>query len=274
MSAQFRSVVIMLCVMVGQSGSLLAQSSWSWVSPGARKAVTLEFLNPDFKNESFSFPSSAIFLTGRFPFSRGSVMVELPVAMTDATFFDESRSETMFGNPYIGLEVSSSPRLAFELGLRVPVASDTKPLAAGVGAASDADRLEAFVSDLLPISVKLRYRSKNAENVVFGFRVGPTLWVFTDDVGGFRDEGEILMDYGAHVGYEAGTLSVVGGVSGRWNLTSGSGFSDSSFHQVAATVNLNLGQARPGVHLRIPLDEDLRDTYNFVLGLQLGLVLQ
>jgi len=265
--------VIIASLILFLPPSLSAQSIW--VNQGQGKVIAIEFLKPNFDGEDNStFATSAIFLSGRFPISSEMIFVaELPFSHIGSKDFDES--ESSIGNPYIGVEIRKEGKPFFtELGLRPPLAPDDKDGAQSVGVVTDFDRAEAFGNKVFTITGKGNYYRKAASNMVVRLRVGPTLFLDTGN-GNFVGETELLLDYNAQVGYEGAQISLLGGFTGRLVVTQeDSDFGERTIHQLGAAASLNLGTVRPGIHVRLPLDNDLKDTIDFVYGLNLGIHLE
>jgi len=259
--------------------SLSAQPIWLEQTSG--NSIAIEVLKPNFKgDDDFTFISSALFLSGRFSLGGNLIFVgEVPLAhanlddikivdpSTGETIFElDFESETIIGNPYVGLQFHKPGSNIFtEIGGRIPVTPDDKFSASSIGASADFDRLEAFASDLLAITGKINYHNKNASNLVIRLRGGPTVWIPTDE-----GDTELLLDYSAQVGYEGQQVSVIGGLTGRLIVTEEDlDFGERTFHHLGASASLNLGTVSLGIHFRIPIDEDLSDSIDSVLGLNL-----
>jgi len=249
---------------------LLAQPIWLGLDN--KNFIAVEALKPNFDGDSglsgFSFPSAGYFISGRFSVGKTLTFVgELPIAHAgiDEEFFNES--ETTIGNPYLGLEFRRPGANTFiEFGGRLPTAPDDKFLAPLVGLASDLDRLEGFVPDLLAVTGKINYIKKNDSNVQFRLRGGPTAWIPTSGGG----DTEFLLDYGAMVGFEGSQISIIGGVTGRGILSEDGSFGERTFHQLTIAVMVDLGAIIPGIQLRFPLDDDLQGSIDNVIGLNLA----
>ena len=60
------------------------------------------------------------------------------------------------------------------------------------------------------------------------------------------------------------------GLTGRWHATAdGGSFVDNSMHRAGVSADVRVGGVRPGVSLRVPLDEDMRAVVNSTVGLYL-----
>ena len=257
-------------LLAGVAPSLSAQSIW--VSQHTGKAVALEMLKPSFDgDDETSLTTVVVFGSLRMPVGSTLVVVgELPFAHYGEQDLDDS--DNTIGNPYVGVEIRSPGSPVFgEIGIRAPLASEDNT-AAFVGWLADIHRWEAFVPNFLPISGAINYRFRGATGFVTRLRAGPNLWIATEEWG--DDDLELLATYSAQVGYEASQFSMLGGLTGKAILSEEDiNFGERTFHEVGAVVTLALGRVHPGVHVRLPLDEDMVDTLDYVFGVNLSIEL-
>lgn len=252
------------------SNGLFAQPIW--LDRSQDKTISLEILKPDFEGDDrTTFATTAWFLSGRFTGrDRISWAYEIPFAHygIDSEFGEESKDA--LGNPYLGMEVHSKPfPFVGEFGFRLPLAPESFDDAAMLGYYTDfVDRAEAFVPDALPISGIVNYLKKEPSGFFSRVRGGMAAWIAIGD----RDESEWFLLYSAQVGYESPQGDLVAGISGRW-LLSGEDldFGEATVHQLGLAAGVAWGTIQPGISLRVPLDEDLRDILDFVFGLTLGI---
>jgi len=261
--------------------SLPAQSIW--LDRRHDKAIDLEVLIPDFKNDdggtiTRSNSGLVIFSSLRLPLSEKVHFVgELPFAhgrseIKSSRFnLDESTSESAIGNPYLGLEMrGQNPAFFGEIGVRLPLASEDDDLSMSTGLFTDVDRLEAFFPKILSITGMANVHHVDKSGFAIRLRGGPSLLINTDK-DEFEDASELFIGYSAQLGYESEPVSVIGGFTGRASLTEEDvDYSERSVHQLGFAASFGLGTVRPGVHLRLPVDEDMKDTMDFVLGFHLG----
>ena len=153
------------------------------------------------------------------------------------------------------------------MGLRLPLTSEKKSNARGVGILADFDRMEAFSIKLLPLQMSLNVARRDASGLVMRLRGGPDLWISTDS----KTEGdktEFWMHYSAQLGYEGELLNLLAGVTGRlWVTGEDLTLGERSFHQLGINAGVNLGRFRPGLHIRIPIDKDLSELIENVIGI-------
>lgn len=160
-----------------------AQSFWLAQSQSDENSITVEFAKPNFeKIFDVTTLTSLWFVSGRFAVGKNIVIVgELPLAYGKIDV-DGADSETVIGNPYGGIEVRKAGSNLFgELGVRLPITADDKPVASFVGTNGDLDRLEAFVPDLFGIVGRVNYQGIHASNVLIRLRVGPAVLTNADN---------------------------------------------------------------------------------------------
>jgi hypothetical protein len=102
-------------------------------------------------------------------------------------------------------------------------------------------------------------------------RFVPSVWIKSGDA--FLDESEFFFGYGGTVRYEGDEVRMGGGLTGRWNVTSeGGDFGGNSVHQLDLEADFLRGSVRPGVQLKLPLDNDLTRVVDTVWGLSLTIL--
>jgi hypothetical protein len=258
----------------------LPVSAWGqsiWVGQGTDRVAALEVLKPDFDapEANTTLLTSAVFGSVRLVVGEYVVMTaEVPFAHYGDADFDGD-SESAIGNPYLGLamRIPNTAEFLVEVGIRAPLAPDEKLGATLTGIFTDIYRMEAFVTDVVPIDAAINYRYRSASGLVTRLRSGGALWLAV----GERDESEFLLAYSGQVGYESSRLSVLGGLTGRAVVTEGElDFGESTAHEFGGTVAIALGNVYPGAHFRLPLDETLfgsGDVLDFVFGLNVSVEL-
>lgn len=263
----FPAAVLAVLAVATPTAGLTAQSVWTHTDAPA--SVELELLRPDFSDElDFSFGTSAGFITARFPL-KGSWGVAADLPFSRASWDDVAgpESSSLVGNPYLGLEWAASPRLTTGFGLRVPVGeiddlTDLAPML--VGMAGEMERLEAFVPQTLGLYATADYRAPLANGLSLRFRGGPAF------LGGDGGPDDLLLGYTGQLWYGRDRLNLGGGLAGRANLTTDDADTDRTVHQVVLAGDYGLGRLRPGLQLRVPLDQAVRDVSDYTLAMSLG----
>lgn len=247
----------------------LGQAGWLDGTRETRLGIEVLKPEPDGDGE-LTLLSAALITTLRTPLGEtGAVLVvDLPLAygkvdVPDGSGF-RSEGETVVGNPYLGVEGSFGPSNVYgRIGGRLPLTPEDKPVASFVGFSSDLDRWEAFLPDQVAVDVLIGYRGQRPSGFIFGVRGGPTLLIPTES----GPDTEVFALLNGRVGYVGDGYGVTGGIGSRVLLSQpGLSFADRSFHQLSAGAWLEGSPVRPGLRIRLPLDEDLSDVTDFVLG--------
>jgi hypothetical protein len=267
---------------------VLAPAQSIWLTPPREPTFSIEALKPSFKRASHrAWTTSVFFLSCRVPISEGSVMVaEIPFVHSSgfksSSFFGGSGSSNFIGNPYLGLEVGKPDRsVSGEFGVRLPLGKNFGDHygASSVGRNTDYDRYEAFSPDLWSITGMLNYRHKTPSGLVVRLRGGPVLSFEPGESAMIIFPYLGYMGYSAQVWHESRRVHVGGGVTGRMLFLDfyngrGGGIGKVTTHQLGVFANFPAGRVQPGVHIRVPLDEDLIYDLNLVVGVNLGITLR
>ncbi|MCK6618946.1 MAG: hypothetical protein HUU32_13015 [Calditrichaceae bacterium] len=266
-------------VAIAIAGLVLPQSGLAqsyWVNRSQPKTISLEILKPDFAGDAnTTFTTSVIFLGIQFPVAKKTLIVaELPFAhfgLNEEGY--DGQSESAIGNPYLGLEFGAkNSGVSGEIGVRAPLTSNEKISAVLTGFFTDFDRLEAFVPDILSLAGMVNYKYKSAGGAFARLRGGPVFWIPTGDS---EADNELWLAYGFQAGYESQQVGFSIGFTGRLLATEEDlELGERTFHQLGLAADFGLGNVRPGVHLRLPLDEDLSDVIDMVFGVNLAIQLQ
>lgn len=237
-----------------------------WLTRSQRSTVALEILKPSYaSNVETTFFTATWFISGRVFVSETIALTgELPINHIGISEIDES--ETDLGNVYLGVEIhNQSATVVTEIGMRLPSADDT----AFLGAFTDfVDRADAFATDVFPFIWAVTVQKKGNTGALVRFRPGLTTWIAKGD----REDAEIFVTYSLQGGYEAEEFGILAGIGGRWLTTSDNAtFGESSYHQLGVAIDFGAGRARPGLTVRVPLDEDLRDVLDIAYGLTVSI---
>jgi len=276
--------LLALLVVVGAVDSVKAQPVW--LSPTPDPGISVEVLKPKFEEtqfESISILSSVWFLSARIRMDRTfHALWELPIAGFDGEYYNyyygyypgpiswPIDGETAVGNPYIGLEVMDRREMWYgRFGVRLPIIGDDNYYAREYGIVADVDRAEAFSDDLTPLMIRFGIRSPRGSNLAVHAWAGPTFWLYG---GNYTGDNETLIDYGIQMWVVSDVARIAGGITGRYIISlEDADFGESSVHQFGFAANVGRGSIRPGVHFRVPLDEDWDFTgVDFIYGINLS----
>lgn len=266
MTARRSFALVFLALFLTTAFTSRVQSQPIWVVPESDHRILLEWLKPGFDTtDNTTFWTSTWFFSASVVASDNVKFVaEVPYTNLGIEGSDEGANS--IGNIYLGVELhgSESP-VFFEAGLRLPT---TDKGGDGLGGALTdfVDRAEAFAPETLPVSGYLNFLHSDEGGLVVRIRGGTAVW-FPRDAG----DAEVFLVYGGQVGYAGEQVHLLAGLTGRWNVTSEeAGFGEASFHQLAVAVDVPLGTFQPGVSFRVPIDDDLGDIIDWVVGLSVA----
>ena len=208
------------------------------------------------------------------------IVGELPFSYlkSKARSFSPSRSANHFGNPYVGLEIhSSNSNMFFEMGARIPVIQSHN-LATIFGIVGDIDRLEAWSPDALTPYLTINFaNTPDQPGLYYRLRGGASLLLLTGEGGStlstLGSNRDLFLLYSGQLGYEGNRGRLGAGVTGRVRVTRGGNIGKRTFLQLGFNAALKLKRWRPGVHFRLPLDKDLREVFDWALGINIGVSL-
>jgi len=255
-----------LAAVIVASGGLGVHAQTRWLAPRNFNSVAVEVMKPFFDSDDVTFVSSAAVVTGQVAFGREQrtfLTVDLPIAHFGV---DGGDSETAIGNPYVGATsfARDSP-VVYELGVRIPIASDNA--AAIAGQFVDVDRFEAYAVDRFSATGSLIYFPSRSGDWVMQTRLGPTLLINTADPGEFEARGDLYANYSVQTWYFSGRFQGALGFSGRFLITDNGSIGERTVHQAGVMAGVDLVHAIPGLQLRLPLDDDLTDIVDFIVVL-------
>jgi hypothetical protein len=258
---RIRLLISMLCLAV----PLQAQLPWNTNLP--QRGFALDLLRPKFQGGGTTLTSFAAYASARLAAGNMLVRIEVPFARVAA---DLTGSSTSFGNPYIGIETSRETGLGFEVGGRVPLASETES-AVGLGSFADIVRTEAFLPNTLTLVTRARYRVREANGFTFDAGGGPSLWVPTKGGG----DPELILHHHMAAGFRGPNVWGSLGFAGWTILTEDAGgVANRTVNEVGASVGLASGQVRPALHLIVPLDDEYNQAVGIVLGFGVAMALR
>jgi hypothetical protein len=230
--------------------------------------VSLVVLRPAFDGGGTSALTTINELGIRWAIGRVVLVAELP--FVNAKVDGASSGALLIGNPFLG--IASPPTSAFigEFGVRLPVASVSTPergFAQIVGTFGDFMDLEAYGEDLLTIRGTAGYRYRSPSHLGLRVAVRPS---FVAPVGNNQGDSELFLDYGIKGGYETERASFGMVFNGRALVTeSGGSLGERTVHELGLGGSMTFGRFRPGVIVRLPLDDELSQALNYSVGVRL-----
>ncbi len=253
------------------SRDLAGQSLWD--RPSYERNVQVQFSKPVLDFGEFSFLSAGVFLSVNWPLTeRFRFVGELPMGYADRTDgYDDGYDNEMglvLGNPYVGIDIGKRESdLSGQFGVRLPLAPSDKGDSRFIGTFSDhISRQGTFWDELLTVTGTGTYRHRTEEGFVAVTTAGAEVWFSTESGG----STEVFGLYGGQAGYENETWSATAGVMGRAFLSADRGnLGERTHHELGAQIGYQVASVRPTVFFRLPLDEDIREGLDYVVGLKI-----
>ena len=269
-----KNIVVLTCGLVFFLAAIPLLAQPIWLDQTHHRVIALEVYKP--KKGNTTFFSSTVFLSVRLGISGNLVLVaELPFAHAgrDIRNFPKA-TDTQVGNPYFGLELlrKDSP-LFLEAGVRLPVVSSSN-LATVLGQLTDADRFEAFSPDAMTLLATANLQSPPNSPLFFRLRFGPSILVSTGEgqslffVSG--ENSEVFLLFSGQTGVDFPKVFLGAGLTGRLVVTEDRNIGRRTFLQLGVNLRFKLGRFRPGLHFRVPLEDDLKEVLDWVGGASLG----
>jgi hypothetical protein len=256
-----------LCLMV-LAAPAAAQDYWA---NAGNNQVSLELVRPMLAEDNLTTTSFTLFAAGTISVTEAvGVAFDVPYARA-AYDIAEAESSSSIGNPYVGVEYAM-PAFGLQLtgGARLPLAKLEIDNLVGqaLGILSTVDRMEAFMAETATLQASARVTREVAPRFFVSGRLGANMALYTDTEEG-EDSSDLFTVYGAQGWYQTGALRVGGGFLGRLLVTGeeGTSFSDNSLHEAGLWLDYAVGPARPGIFIRMPLDDDMSEIMDFTIGL-------
>ncbi len=251
-----------------------AQTPWQGFSGKSSVAMNykrLHFKSNDYWRASGTLLALEIATRGT---DRRALIIKVPFAFYRESYksyhslVERRYSQGLPGNPYFGARIlSPNPFVSFDFGLRLPITGDSEIDAAVSGMLADIDQMEAFIHNYLLINLGFSFDMKNSEGVFARLTAAPNYWIYIGK-SKYVDFAELILHYGAIVGFENQDIRLQGGISGLTIFSEGDAFTDeTSMHQFGLEMSYRVGKFWPGIHFRLPLDDDTKDVIDFVWGI-------
>jgi hypothetical protein len=269
--------------------SLFSQSIWQ--KPSDKGSIQLEILKPSFESLygdiNTRLLNMVIYLDFRTRLDKGLYLVtQIPFSNVD---YEEiyigyyyygwsgrrNVKSSSIGNPYLGFDFGETrDQVTASVGIYLPFTSRTHSTALLSGQMIDQDRAESFGIESLYLAGKL-YRNiwiSSQKLIRLGF--GPSLEWPVAEAREYRPP-ELYVHYHAQLWMESKAFAIGTGLSGFLWLTSDDfDLGNDTSHQFGFSTCINTGRVYPGLHFRIPLDENLSVSLNYVYGINLTVQLE
>lgn len=246
--------------------ALPVQAQMPWTANLPSQGLALDFLRPKFGAGATALTSGALFLSGRFAVGTNAAFkFELPYAR----FAQSGFSSSTIGNPYIGAEFGTARSTSFELGVRVPLTSESE-VAQIMGLYSDVLRAEAFFPNVLSVMARVRFHRDYPTGLTLDAGGGPSVWAPTKGGG----DPEVVLHQHVSGGYRGAKAWLSFGLGGLLIITEDGDFAERTIYQVGMSAGLSQGQVRPALHLILPLESDINANVDMVLGLGVAIALR
>ena len=232
---------------------------------------SLRYMRPGFSGERDVSTLSGIYDLGVSVSARPDLFVVSSIPYIVANY-SRGSERSGIGNVYLGIRhcrgENHRTNSMESIGLFLPtVGTNTLNW---FGYLTNFQQQHKYLSKTLTLSGTYAHRRSWPNGGLFGFQIGPDLWIPTER--GQRD-GEILLHYGLDGGFRANHLTVMLEVVGLALITEDwDDLGDLVKHAVVVGVQRTGGRFRPGMFLQFYLEDDLRDSVDGVLGFRLEFV--
>lgn len=231
--------------------------------------VSVEAMIPSLENfTTIDAPSASYLIYSRFSVGNN---IWLTASLPVSHFKNKSAdiSETSIGNAYIGGRFGSSHSngINFETGVYLPLAkNDAEGLATGI--ISDINNLSRYLPETTTLTGRLRYYRDSDSGFIIRAGAGPDILIPKSG------ESELFVAYYGQFLYRVNTLTLGAGLTATSIVTEKNlSFGDRTNSNIGIMSSLDFGGIRAGAYLRLPLDDEVNDFLNYVLGLHFGIIL-
>jgi hypothetical protein len=244
----------------------LAQSLW--MPRDHESAGMFEVLKPVYDDIDEEFPTFSSFIGLR---SKPKDKISIVAEASFARLGFEGISSFSLGNVYLGVEYGNAAGPWFgEFGLRVPTSSESEIEARLTGFLSDLVRQEAWLSKTVTFQGAINLRRAMQSGFYYRLRLSPSVVASTEDTGG--DNVELFAIYSGQLGMEKPSVRAGVGLIARTWITESDleGFSERTQTQLDAHFDFCSGALRPGIDVKMLLDDELNDIVPVTVGVSLS----
>lgn len=245
------------------SNNSRAQSVWADDTEKG-SSFGLEFMIPSIDGSlDAKAPTSVSVLYGNYLIKALiSLRINLPVSHISSG----DLSETDIGNPYLGVKMHDvTSGLDIDIGIRLPLAPGEENAGLSTGLLLENYNLGVYIPETFSITTNMKYYWKSEGGLILNVGGGPDFVLPRRDA-----DNEFLFNYFGKVMYGNDELQIGAALTGLLIITEETlSFGDRTIHDLGILGSYNFGTLSTGAYLRVPLDDDLNDTLNFVSGLNI-----
>jgi hypothetical protein len=247
-------------------------------NPEGKPGLSIDFTAASFRGDGgsfYKFPTSATFITGQIRIAHSvQIVCELPIAylkfepsLGPASEWYPSITKLCIANPYVGFEfgrIGSSAVGSF--GVRLPVISEENANDVSDVQYIAPQRFLAFVPKAILFSALGGYRQVDPSGFGWRFAGGGQLALPTKG-GDPEVYGELATNFWVSPS-NVRVMSTFGGLV--WLTEDNVDFGDRLLLNLTISVDIALGQWRPGAHFTIPIDQTVRNRVSSMYGVQVS----
>ena len=267
-----RIATAVLAVLLLTALSAAATNDMFQVPPAGQAAVGLRFMRP-----SFDIPVDLSTFSGMFdlyasvPMSpRWSLLLDLPYVRYAPDGYD---SESAIGNMFLGVRfVDSLPNgsNAFTLGVAPPMADRDDAAVLLLSGVANYHEIYKYAVDYLTAYFAASLDRVMATGAFLDLEIGSMFMIYT---GSGSADTEAYLRYAGSVGYRNELIELRGGIMGLFLMTEDMDeFTDKLWNDLMFKGSLVGGLFRPSIFYRLPLKEEIKETLNGDLGVQVEFV--
>lgn len=233
-----------------------------------RVRLDLDLAKPFYDGDGIGAGTAILQMTAFVPAGSAGFFVDLGVSRATA---EGAGSNTALSNPRIGFVARDDGGSQVELALTVPLArilQGDDDFAVGTAFFADLERPETFIPDLASASAQFRKSWTGDRGATWGIRLGGLVTLPVGDEG---DGPEFWARYGGFTRIPLDQAALGLELSGIGRLSDEGSIAERTLHFLTASLGLPSTRLRPELYLRLPVDSDLGDVLDAVVGLRVSL---
>jgi hypothetical protein len=257
-----RPLILAWLGLCAAGSTLSAQSLWPRKLDGTAD-FGLEWVRPSFEGgDGYATQMGVWILDARV---RVGQRLNIAAAFPRINTSTDAGSASTAGSVYLGVEFTDTAgRPEFSLGFRKGRAALGASGAFDVGGIGDFDRIEQTLSRGYAITAVGHTRPWNSPDGAFAeLRFGASA-IFDPSSEGEGGTG-MFLDYGIRMGKDGSKFGAGFAWTGRWAISNYGASPANTIDQLTLDVAMTSGLVRPSVAVRIPFDENLKESLDYAL---------